>query len=163
MKYYFVYPSELGKILLLSDGVYLTGLYFDDTITLGQDYIYKHLDVFDKTCNYLDQYFSGLLPDIDIPIRLEGTSFQKEVWNILLTIPYGQTMTYGQIAKLIAKKKGIEKMSAQAIGGAVGKNPISIIVPCHRVLGTNQKLVGYAGGIERKKKLLEIERIINES
>lgn len=95
-------------------------------------------------------YFKGVVPEFNIPILLEGSPFRMAVWQVLQSIPYGQTMTYGQIANLIASKKGIDKMSAQAVGGAVGHNPISIVVPCHRVIGANGNLTGYAGGIDKK-------------
>lgn len=108
---------------------------------------------------WLDIYFSGHEPDFMPEIRLEGTDFQMLIWKLLLDIPYGQTVTYGEIARQAAKILGKERMSAQAVGGAVGKNPVSIIVPCHRVVGTGGKLTGYGGGIERKAALLELEKI----
>lgn len=106
---------------------------------------------------WLDQYFSGKKPFIIPPIKLEGTEFRKSVWAVLQTIPYGVTTTYGDIGKEIAKQQGKDTMSAQAVGGAVGHNPISIIIPCHRVIGSNGKLTGYAGGMERKKYMLDLE------
>ena len=107
---------------------------------------------------WLDVYFSGKEPDFTPPLRMETTPFRKAVWEILLTIPFGQTMTYGEIADMIAGRTGLEKMSAQAVGGAVGHNAISLIIPCHRVVGSNGSLTGYAGGIEKKVKLLTMEK-----
>ena len=107
----------------------------------------------------MDIYFSGKEPDFDLPISLSGTDFQKKVWGILCTIPYGKTMTYGQIAAQLAAEQGAAHMSAQAVGGAVGHNPLSILVPCHRVVGANGSLTGYAGGIDRKVKLLTLEGV----
>lgn len=101
--------------------------------------------------------FQRANPNFSVPLHFIGTEFQKDVWKILCSIPYGQTMTYGEIAKQIAMKKGIKTMSAQAVGGAVGHNPISLIVPCHRVIGTSGSLTGYAGGIEKKYQLLQLE------
>ena len=115
------------------------------------------LPVFNETMRWLDTYFSGKSPDFTPPLHMIGTPFQTNVWNILLTIPYGKTTTYGEIAKQIAVKMGLPRMSAQAVGGAVGHNRISIIVPCHRVLGVHGELTGYAGGIDKKRYLLNIE------
>ena len=108
---------------------------------------------------WLDVYFSGREPDFSVPLHLVGTEFQKEVWEILRSIPYGHTTTYGEIAKQIAAKKGLPHMSSQAVGGAVGRNEISVIVPCHRVVGSNGSLTGYAGGMEKKVKLLTLENV----
>ena len=107
---------------------------------------------------WLDLYFSGKNPDFMPPVHLEGTKFQLSVWKLLQQIPYGETISYGELAKKIAKEKGISRMSAQAVGGAVGHNPVSIFVPCHRVVGTNGSLTGYAGGIQRKIELLTLEK-----
>lgn len=120
----------------------------------------KNLPVFEQTAKWLDIYFSGQNPNFTPPLFLSSTSFRNEVWKILLTIPYGKIMTYGEIAKLMAENRGAENMSAQAIGGAVGHNPISIIVPCHRVMGKNGSLTGYAGGVDIKEKLLKIENAL---
>ena len=117
----------------------------------------KDLPVFEQTALWLDLYFSGQNPKFRPDILLEGSAFQKAVWDILLEIPYGQTMSYKQIADIIARQKGIARMSAQAVGNAIGHNPISLIVPCHRVIGSNGKLTGYAGGLFRKQKLLDLE------
>ena len=142
------YSSLLGNITLTSDGSALTGLWFNKHIE-GRE---KDLPVFNTTKRWLDLYFKGVAPDFTPPLSLCGSDFRKAVWKILLTIPFGKTMTYGEIAK-----KFSARMSAQAIGGAVGHNPVSIIVPCHRVLGTNGALTGYAGGLDKKIKLLELE------
>lgn len=161
------YDSPLGGIMLASDGTHLVGLWFDGQMYFGRglakEYEEKNLPIFAETKRWLDVYFSGKRPDFTPPILLRGTPFQKEVWDILLTIPYGQTMTYGEMAAQIAKKKGIKKMSAQAVGGAVGHNPITLIVPCHRVVGANGNLTGYAGGLERKKWLLALEKLAASS
>ncbi|MEE1197068.1 MAG: methylated-DNA--[protein]-cysteine S-methyltransferase [Lachnospiraceae bacterium] len=157
------YNSPLGGITMAADGTVLTGLwldgqkYFGDT--LPEAYEEKRLPVFDEAKRWLDLYFQGKVPDFTPPLSLQSTPFREAVWKILLTIPYGQTMTYGEIAGMIAKQKGISRMSAQAVGGAVGHNPISIIVPCHRVVGTNGSLTGYAGGIDKKVKLLTLEKV----
>ena len=153
------YASPIGDIELESDGVVLTGLRFkylgpDSPQDDGKD----ELPVFRKTRIWLDLFFDGRAPDFIPPLRLEGSSFQKTVWEILLTIPYGETMTYGKIAVQIARQRGIRKMSAQAVGGAASSNPIALIVPCHRVVGSNGDLIGYGGGINRKEWLLDHER-----
>ena len=110
----------------------------------------KELPIFDEICRWLDIYFSGKEPDFTPPLSMRTTPFRKAVWEIMLTIPYGQTMTYGEIAGIIAEQRGIDRMSAQAVGGAVGHNSISLIIPCHRVIGTDGSLTGYAGGIDKK-------------
>lgn len=162
MQYISHYPSPLGNILLAADEIGLTGLWFE-----GQKYFAYHLDkehqekelpVFTEAKHWLDVYFSGTEPNFTVPLHFIGTDFQKEVWNILCSIPYGKTMTYGEIAQQIASNRGLKHMSAQAVGGAVGHNAISIIVPCHRVIGSDGDLTGYAGGINRKQKLLELEK-----
>lgn len=160
MNYTCKYNSPIGEIGLLSNGENLTGLWLKGQNIPSEKMEYKEdLEVFIKTKKWLDEYFEGKEPTQNIPLKLEGTEFRKEVWNILLKIPYGKTITYGDIAKEIAKRKGIKRMSAQAVGGAVGHNPIAIIVPCHRVIGANGRLTGYAGGIDLKEKLLKIEEI----
>ena len=130
---------------------------------LDKEHEEKEVALFEKVKQWLDIYFSGKQPDFTVPLHFTGTDFQNAVWEILCTIPYGQTMTYGEIAKQIAVKKGLPRMSAQAVGGAVGHNEISIIVPCHRVVGTNGSLTGYAGGIDKKIKLLQLEKADMES
>lgn len=144
------------------DGKRLTGLWFDgqkyfgDTLPVGGGKE-TMLPVFDLTVKWLDAYFNGEIPDFTPPIHLDSTPFRMEVWDILKTIPYGKTITYMDIAKIIAKNRGVERMSAQAVGGAVGHNPISIIVPCHRVVGSSGHLTGYAGGLDKKTALLHLE------
>ena len=161
MKYIHHYNSPLGGITLASDGNALTGLWFDGQkyfgVGLEKDHTEKDLPVFAEADRWLDLYFMGLEPDFTPPLHMKTTPFRKAVWEILLTIPFGQTMTYGEIADRIAEQKGLPRMSAQAVGGAVGHNAISIIIPCHRVVGANGSLTGYAGGIDKKLKLLAIE------
>ncbi len=161
MDYTHHYESPLGGITLAADGECLTGLWFD-----GQEHFAGGLDprhaegrlpVFDLAVRWLDAYFSGRVPDFMPPLRLRGTAFRKAVWEILLTIPYGHTATYGEIAEKVAIQMGIPRMSARAVGGAVGRNPIGLIVPCHRVVGADGSLTGYAAGVERKRWLLELE------
>lgn len=163
MEYTHHYHSPLGSITLASDGESLTGLWFDGQKyfldTLCKEHEERHLPVFEQTEQWLDLYFSGTAPSFTPPLNPKATPFQKTVWEILCSIPYGQTMTYGEIAGRIAAQKGLARMSAQAVGGAVGHNPISILIPCHRVVGTNGSLTGYAGGIERKEKLLTLEKV----
>lgn len=161
MEYTHHYDSPLGGIMLASDGEALTGLWFD-----GQKYFpampgkeEKDLPIFEQARRWLDLYFSGTAPSFTPPLKPKGTPFQKTVWEILCSIPYGQTMTYGEIAGRIAAQKGLARMSAQAVGGAVGHNPISILIPCHRVVGSNGSLTGYAGGMERKVQLLTLEKV----
>lgn len=163
--YFSDYSSPLGKMYMISDGEKLYALVFD-----GQKYFdfdqarlkrNDRLEIFNMVKYFLDDYFNGkecLFEDS--LLELEGTSFQKEVWQILLSIDYGKTVTYKDIALQMAQSRKIKHMSSQAVGGAVGKNPIAIIVPCHRVLGQNKKLVGYAGGIDKKAALLKIEGVL---
>lgn len=162
MQYISHYQSPLGKILLAADEEGLTGLWFEQqkyfALYLDKEHMEKELPVFQNAKKWLDIYFFGREPDFTPPLHFTGTDFQNQVWEILCTIPYGQTMTYGAIAKELAAKKGLSRMSAQAVGGAVGHNEISIIVPCHRVVGSNGSLTGYAGGIEKKVKLLRLEK-----
>ena len=163
MDYIYKYKSPLGDITMASDGISLIGLWFDGQkyaeSTISSDVKEKELPIFNDTCKWLDLYFLGQDPHFIPKILLKGSEFRKDVWDILLKIPYGTTMTYKEIADIIAKERGIDKMSAQAVGGAVGHNPISIIVPCHRVVGTNGSLTGYAGGIDKKIQLLDLENI----
>lgn len=129
---------------------------------LDKEHEEKELPVFEEAKRWLDIYFSGKNPDFQVPLHFTGTDFQNEVWEILYAIPYGQTTTYGEIAAQLAKKRGLPRMSAQAVGGAVGHNEISIIVPCHRVVGASGSLTGYAGGIEKKIELLRLEGALRE-
>lgn len=167
MQYTSYYPSPLGRLFLSAKEDGLTGAWFE-----GQKYFARNLNketeekeipLFKDVKKWLSIYFSGKEPDFAVPLLLTGSDFQKEVWEILCSIPYGKTMTYGEIAKQVAAKKGIPRMSAQAIGGAVGHNKISIIVPCHRVVGANGNLTGYAGGIDKKIKLLTFEHVNMDS
>lgn len=162
MQYTSRYRSPLGEMLLAADETGVTGLWF-----AGQKYFARHLDeehaekeipLFATVKRWLDVYFSGREPDFTVPLHFTGTAFQNEVWQILCTIPYGQTTTYGEIAKQLAARRGVPHMSAQAVGGAVGHNKISILVPCHRVVGAGGSLTGYAGGLERKRCLLALEQ-----
>ena len=161
MNYKYTYESPLGTMVMLGTLSYLTDLFFIDEAHAPSyddaEYIEQLTGPFEVTIMWLNQYFNGKNPFITPPIQLEGTEFRKSVWSILQTIPYGDTTTYGDIGKQIAQQQGKEKFSAQAVGGAVGHNPISIIVPCHRVIGSNGQLTGYAGGIERKKYMLDLE------
>lgn len=164
MQYTSKYKSPLGEIMLSADEKGLTGLWFVDqkyfALYLDKENEEKEIPIFEDAKKWLDIYFGGKEPDFKLPLHFVGSDFQNQVWEILYSIPYGKTMTYGEIANIIAKKKGVKRMSAQAVGGAVGHNPISIIVPCHRVVGSNGSLTGYAGGIERKKYLLQNEGIV---
>lgn len=161
MDYIHYYQSPLGRIMLASDGLFLMGLWFDRqkyyADGLSKETKEKNLPIFDTASRWLAIYFAGGMPDFMPPISMRGSEFRKAVWEILLTIPYGKTMTYGEIARQMARSKELPAMSAQAVGGAVGHNPISLIVPCHRVVGTNGSLTGYAGGLEKKKYLLSLE------
>lgn len=156
------YISPLGGITMAGSETELAGLWFD-----GQKYFGSTLSaeceeltvpVFEETVCWLDTYFSGKNPDFTPPLSIQTTEFRKAVWDILRTIPYGETVTYGEIADRIALKKGMSRMSARAVGGAVGHNPFTLLIPCHRVVGADGSLTGYAGGIERKIRLLEMER-----
>ena len=162
MEYFHHYKSPLGSITAASDGEALIGLWFDGqkyfADALDKNHKEKQLPIFKEVDRWLDIYFSGKVPDFTPPLLMKTTEFRKSVWEIMLTIPYGHTMTYGEIAKIIAKQKGIDRMSAQAVGGAVGHNSISLIIPCHRVVGTNGSLTGYAGGITKKIELLKLEK-----
>ena len=156
------YKSPLGSITMAADEKALTGLWFDGQKyfgeTLPSEVEKKELPVFTQAKEWLDIYFQGKEPGFTPPLNLSGTPFRREIWNILLSIPYGQNMTYGQIADVIVRQKGLSRMSAQAVGNAVGHNPVSLIVPCHRVVGGKGQLTGYAGGVDRKEKLLALEK-----
>ena len=163
MTYIQHYASPLGGVLLSADELGLTGLWFD-----GQKYfaavppdetIEQDTPVLAETRRWLDCYFSGHEPDFTPPLHPISSPFRQAVWQLLLEIPYGQTTTYGALARRLAAEEGVEHMSAQAVGGAVGHNEISIIIPCHRVVGSNGSLTGYAGGIRKKAALLALEKV----
>ncbi len=162
MDYTYHYTSPIGGITIASNGESLTGLWFDGqkyfASTLSQKHMEKQLPVFDRTCEWLDLYFSGKSPDFMPPVFMYVSNFRRDVYEILMTIPFGETMTYKEVADLIAKKHRIISMSAQAVGGAIAHNPISLVIPCHRVIGTNGKLTGYAGGLDKKEWLLDMEK-----
>ncbi len=166
MIYTMRYESPIGPLLLVEKDGALAGVWME-----GQKYYLGALrgekqeenadsEILCRTKNWLDRYFKGERPDIsELTLNPEGSEFRKEVWKLLCKIPYGETRTYGEISQEIAAGRGLERMSAQAVGGAVGHNPISIIVPCHRVVGINGSLTGYAGGLEKKIKLLTLEGV----
>lgn len=155
MEYFMGYDSPVGRLLLTSDGESLTGLWMNRPVP-GE----SALPLFGQVRAWLDAYFRGENAPIDFPLAPKGTEFQRQVWKLLLEIPYGCTRTYGDIAREMAVLRGKQKMSAQAVGQAVGSNPISIIIPCHRVVGAKGKLTGYAGGLEKKSWLLRHEEVI---
>ncbi len=161
MKYIYRYSSPIGGMTMASDGKALTGLWFDRQKFFGcgldTHYEEKNLPIFKQTIKWLDTYFSGMAPDFTPSIIINTTSFRRAVWEILLTVPYGHTITYGTIAKKLTVQQGRKHMSAQAVGGAVGHNPIALIIPCHRVIAANGSLTGYAAGLDRKRALLELE------
>ena len=156
------YNSPIGGLLLAADGSGLVGLWLDGgkyfAASLPESHVERETTILCESKRWLDMYFSGREPDFMPPLRPSGSCFRKAVWKLLLEIPYGETVTYGGLAKKLSLQMGIPHMSAQAVGGAVGHNEISIIIPCHRVVGANGSLTGYAGGIERKIKLLELEK-----
>lgn len=155
------YNSPQGEIGLASDGEALTGLWFAGQKRGGGradgECEERESPVFVRVKKWLDVYFSGREPEFKVPVRLEGTEFQCEVWRLLAEIPYGETATYGALAAAVAKRRGLARISAQAAGGAVGRNPVAILVPCHRVIGADGSLVGYAGGLDKKLALLQLE------
>ena len=150
------YVSPLGKILLAADDEGLTTLELSGTKDVAS--VSDH-PVLQETKCWLDFYFSGKDPGFTPPIHLIGTPFQMEVWRLLLDIPFGKTTTYGALAKELARRRGVRRMAAQAVGGAVGRNPIALIVPCHRVIGADGSLTGYGGGLDKKARLLALEGI----
>lgn len=165
MYYCYIYNSPIGELTIASNQQNIVGLWIDKQkyymdILQDKEYQEKETEVIKGAKKWLDKYFNKEKPEIEeLPIELIGSNFRKQVWKILTEIPYGKVITYGDIARQIAKQKGIKTMSAQAVGGAVGHNPISIIIPCHRVVGRNGNLTGYAGGIKTKTKLLELEGV----
>ena len=159
------YFSPLGAITLACDDSAIIGLWFNGqkhfaTVLQGRQVRQsQNHPLLEDATRWLDIYFSGHNPDFLPPLKYDSTPFRTRVCQIMLTIPYGKTMTYGEIAKIIANEKGVEKISGQAVGGAVGHNPIALMIPCHRVVGASGKLTGYAGGLERKVKLLMLEGV----
>ena len=147
---YCQYPSPVGTLYLTADAGGLTGIWMHPEKT-------EDFPVLEQAKQWLDGYFSGNPTEISFPLNPRGTAFQRQVWALLLTIPYGETTTYGALAREMAARAGKEKMSAQAVGQAVGANPISVLIPCHRVVGANGKLTGYAGGLDKKEWLLRHE------
>ena len=161
MNYLHHYQSPLGGITIASDGKALIGLWFDGqkyfSDTIDKNTPEKLLPIFELTDKWLDIYFSGVNPDFIPPLKMNTTTFRKAVWEIMLSIPFGKTMTYGEIAQKIAAQRGLKRMSAQAVGDAVKHNSISLIIPCHRVIGAKGDLTGYAAGLDKKIKLLKLE------
>ncbi len=166
MNFIMQYDSPLGTLTGVSDGARLAGLWFDRKFEKsGSDFTAVERGdsgdrILNQTADWLDRYFGGAKPAVDVPVLPAGTPFQMEVWRILMTIPYGKTVSYGAIAKQIAARRGMAAMSAQAVGNAVGRNPISIIVPCHRVIGSDGSLTGFTSGLWRKTFLLSLEGIL---
>lgn len=163
MKYISKYQSKIGSITLASDGEYLTGLWFDgqkyDRSGLSKDFVEKDLEIFQTTKDYLDKYFRGERPNFLPATKIKASDFRMMVFDILKEIPYGESKSYSDIAKEIAKRKKLDKFSARPVANAIGHNPISIIIPCHRVVGKDNSIRGYAGGVDKKIKLLELEKI----
>lgn len=163
MQYTAAYQSSVGDVLLAADETGLTGLWFEGekfyALSLDPEHEERETPIFAITRRWLDIYFSGHEPDFMPPVHMIGSEFRRCVWELLLQIPYGTTVTYGDLARQVARRRGLRRMSAQAAGGAVGHNEISIIVPCHRVVGTNGSLTGYAGGVDKKRRLLELEGV----
>lgn len=164
MKYILHYDSPLGCMNMASNGEALTGLWFEGQKNtdnkLDSNIVGKNLPVFELTGKWLDIYFSGGIPNFTPPLSFESTDFREAVWNILLTIPYGRTMTYEEIAERIALQRGFKRIAPQAVGGAVAHNPIALIIPCHRVIGKDGNLTGYAAGLDKKEALLKLEKAI---
>jgi methylated-DNA-[protein]-cysteine S-methyltransferase len=162
MTYTCTVETPLGMMRAAAEGDFLTGLWFE-----GQKYYPEtaglwqpnpEYPVFEKLRRWLDEYFAGKRPAPAVPLAPQGTGFRQAVWNRIRKIPYGQTSSYGEIARNIAAEKSLAAMSCQAVGGAVGHNPVSLLIPCHRVVGSDGQLTGYAGGMEKKKFLLELEQ-----
>ncbi len=153
MKNVFYYDMEIGKLLIADNGDAVTNIYFKEDTDLKDEYVVNETELIKRTFNELKEYFAGKRKSFDIPLFIKGTEFQKKCWQALLEIPYGETRTYGQIAEMIGNPK-----ACRAVGLSNNRNPISIIIPCHRVIGANGKLVGYAGGLQVKEYLLKLER-----
>lgn len=160
MEYVYEYDSPMGRLTLSSDGECLTGLWIENQkyfkSTLDSETEEKQLGVFDDVITYLDRYFKGEKPEINFKLKPKGSAFRQKIWQMLLEIPYGETTSYGKIAKALEAETG-KRVSAQAVGGAIGHNSILILVPCHRVIGSDGSLTGYAGGIDKKQYLLDWE------
>lgn len=158
MKYIGQYDSPIGDIFLSADELGLTGLWFAGQREIPPFRLRETPPIL-AAKKWLDIYFLGKEPDFIPPLHPTGTPFQTAVWNILKTVPYGKSTTYSEIARQIAVQRNSMRMSAQAVGGAVGRNPICMIIPCHRVIGADGSLTGYAGGVDKKAKLLQLEGI----
>lgn len=155
-----IYLSPIGELLLSSDGEYLTGLHFNNPPTRLHPARESQLEIFENAKRWLDIYFSGKIPNFIPKIKLYNQSrFSKIVLDIVTKIPYGTTTTYGSIAQKVAQQLNKPKMSAQAVGRAIGNNPICIIIPCHRIIGANGNLTGFSGGLDNKIKLLQLEKL----
>ena len=161
MNYFYKYNSPLGEMTMISSNGNLAVLAFDGKEIFKKysllNFEEKNIPVFKLTAKWLNVYFSKNKPEFTPPLALIGSDFEKEVWSITQNVTYGKTSTYGKIAAEIAKRRGIKKMSSQAVGNALGHNPVAIIIPCHRVIGSDGKLTGYSGGIDKKAALLELE------
>jgi len=157
--YGYKYKSPVGEITIRSDGEYITGMWIE-----GQKYFcidkmdYSNKEIFRDCVKWLDIYFSGKNPEFSVKVKTAGSEFREIIWSKLLEIPYGKTRTYGELAKELEEERG-RGVSAQAVGGAVGHNPVSILIPCHRIIGRNRSLVGYSGGIDKKIYLLRLEGV----
>lgn len=158
-----IFESPIGKLTVVSNSQSLTGIWFEEQKYYGSTITEEprcadDLPILSQTAGWLNRYFAGANPDPqELPLAPSGTPFRHAVWKILLEIPYGETISYGEIASMIAGQRGLDKMSARAVGGAVGHNPISIVIPCHRVIGQDGSLTGFGGGLPRKTWLLEHE------
>lgn len=161
MDFYTLYPSPVGQLLIIGSEDFLRGVWFEGTKYVPADTAPRDdLHLFTQVSSWLDRYFAGNRPDPrELPLAPQGTDFQRLVWKLLLEIPYGEARSYGQLAQQAGRILGKEKMSSQAVGNAVGRNPISIIIPCHRVLGSDGSLTGFGGGLDRKRYLLDLEDI----
>lgn len=162
MQYCGRYASPLGEILLAADELGMIGLWFEGQRYFGcgleENRQTRETPVLETARRWLDVYFSGQEPSFSVPLHVQGTEFQQRVWRVLLTIPYGTISTYGQIARQMAAENGGGRVSARAVGHAVGRNPVSLLIPCHRVIGADGSLTGYAGGVSRKASLLALEQ-----